>query len=71
MLVDDYKALEKEKKLMLYHMQSEFDEATNHLKFLYKFSPGFAPKSFGIIVAQMAGIPASVVESANRRAESF
>lgn len=71
MLVDDYKVLQDEKKLALYHMKSEYDSETNHLKFLYKFAPGYAPKSFGIFVAQLAGINENVVKIANRKSDQF
>ena len=71
MLVDDYRALQDEKKLALYHMRSEYDEENHHLKFLYKFAPGFAPKSFGIFVAQMAGVNENVIKIANKRADAF
>ena len=71
MLVDDYKALQDEKKLALYHMMSEYDAEANHLKFLYKFAPGYAPKSFGIVVAQMAGLNDKVLQAASKRAKLF
>lgn len=71
MLVDDYKALQDENKLALYHMMSEYDAEANHLKFLYKFAPGYAPKSFGIMVAQMAGVNDNVLKIASKRADRF
>lgn len=64
MLVNEVSDLVKEGKIDLYHMKSEYDEETNHLKFLYKFERGVAPQSFGIFVAKMAGIQESVLKKA-------
>ena len=39
--------------------------------FLYKLSPGVCPKSYGMNVARMAGIPDAIVQEAHRAAEHF
>ena len=38
------------------------------LDFLYKFEPGVAESSFGIMVAEKAGLPAEVLDIATRKA---
>lgn len=40
-------------------------EADNHIVFLHKIIPGGADKSYGIHVAQLAGIPQSVIQRAH------
>ena len=37
---------------------------TNKIRFLYKFSPGISLSSFGVRVAEMAGISQSVLTKA-------
>jgi len=39
------------------------------LEFLYKFEPGVAEASFGIMVARKAGLDARVLEIASRKAQ--
>lgn len=41
---------------------------SNELQFHYKFEPGVAESSFGIIVAKKAGLDARVLEIASRKA---
>ena len=41
------------------------------LEFLYKFEPGVAEASFGIVVARKAGLDERVLEIASRKAEQF
>ena len=41
------------------------------LDFLYKFEPGIAQASFGILVAEKAGLNAKVLEIASRKAAQF
>jgi DNA mismatch repair protein MutS len=41
-------------------------EVDNNVIFLHKILPGGADKSYGIHVAQLAGIPASVISRANQ-----
>ena len=54
MLVEDFG--KKQKEVGLYHMKSDYDEARDQITFNYKFIPGVAPQSFGILVAKIAGI---------------
>ena len=71
MIVDDVKPLVSEEKVSLFHMASQFDKASQELKFLYKFERGVATQSFGITVAKMAGVPSCVLEKAAERAARF
>lgn len=41
----------------LYHMEADVNEKTDEISFKYKFIPGVCPKSFGIQVAKIAGLP--------------
>lgn len=34
-----------------------FEEHKDEIKFLYKFKEGYIPKSFGINVARLTGLP--------------
>jgi DNA mismatch repair protein MSH6 len=54
MLVEDFNHMPE--MVGLYHMKSSYEEKSEEVKFLYKFVPGVAPKSFGIYVAKIAGI---------------
>jgi len=47
------------------------DPATENVTFLYKFSPGSCPKSYGMNVARLAGLPESVVKRASEMAQEF
>ena len=53
----------------LYYMEFEVDEETDEIKFKYKFTPGVCPKSFGIQVAKIAGLPVmfSIIVGTNLR----
>jgi len=70
MLVDDVNKI-KGNRLAFYHMTSEYNAQTEDLKFLYKFEPGIAPQSFGIIVAKMAGLKDRVLKNARKMANDF
>lgn len=52
-------------------MASDYDEEKDELKYNYKFENGAAPRSFGIQVAKMAGLPLKVLEIAKKRAEEM
>jgi hypothetical protein len=39
--------------------------------FLYKFAPGECPKSYGLNVARLARLPASVIDRAKAKSEEF
>ncbi|KAL7066629.1 MutS domain-containing III family protein [Cryptosporidium serpentis] len=47
-----------------FHMDLKLSQDTKTITFLYKFVRGICPKSYGMNVAQLAGIPAEVVDSA-------
>ncbi|KAF7722208.1 DNA mismatch repair protein msh6 [Apophysomyces ossiformis] len=53
------------------HMGYFMDEDENKVTFLYKLTSGICEKSFGMNVASMAGVPASVVQRAVQVAEEF
>ncbi len=41
------------------------------ITFLYKFTEGACPKSYGFNVAQLAGLPSSVISLARRKAAEY
>ncbi|XP_046408641.1 DNA mismatch repair protein Msh6 [Ischnura elegans] len=47
------------------------DEGQERVTFLYKFTPGACPKSYGFHVARLAGIPKSVISSALKAAREM
>lgn len=49
------------------HSHSQTEEVT----FLYKLSEGCSPRSYGINVARLAGLPAQVIELALRQSRAF
>lgn len=55
----------------LYKMAIRVDDANKDITFLYRFSPGVAPASFGIHCARLAGIPAAVADHADASAKEF
>lgn len=55
----------------LYQMAIRADDASKDITFLYRFSPGVAPASFGIHCARLAGIPAAVADHADASAKEF
>ena len=50
---------------------SEIDEDCDSITFLYKFVEGECPRSFGMNVARMAGLPLSVMELAKAKSREF
>ena len=50
-------------------MGCEIDESKKEIAFEYKLKQGSCPKSFGIHVAKLAGIPNSIVEKAFNKVE--
>ncbi|RKP38593.1 muts domain V-domain-containing protein [Dimargaris cristalligena] len=58
-------------QVRLMHMDCHVDPAHRDVTFLYKLVPGVCPKSYGMNVAGMAGIPRSVVDRAETVAEQF
>ncbi len=47
------------------------NENRKHVSFLYKFLPGVCPKSYGMNVARMAGLPSEIVDEAETIAIEF
>jgi DNA mismatch repair protein MSH6 len=64
----------KDSKVSLCHMACEISKGEGGLEevtFLYKLTPGSCPKSYGVNVARLAGIPASVLQRANEKSSDF
>ncbi|CAJ0648884.1 10653_t:CDS:10 [Entrophospora sp. SA101] len=57
--------------IALKHMSCHMDQKLREVTFLYKLVPGVCPKSYGMNVASMAGIPSQIVESAEVIARKF
>ena len=55
----------------MYHMGCEVDEVKREVTFLYRLQRGVCPRSYGMNVANMAGIPRSIVDRAESIAEAF
>ena len=51
-------------------MDSNVNNETKDITFLYKFKQGICPESYGIEVAKLAGIPDRVIEIANKIKEN-
>ena len=58
-----------EEKIGLFYMESNVDEKTKDISFLYKFKEGICPESYGISVAKLAGLPESIINMARNIAE--
>jgi len=54
-----------------YHMAFKASEETDRIVFLYKFIEGDCPKSFGLNVAKMAGLPTKVLDLARAQSVAF
>ncbi|KAH8738523.1 DNA repair protein [Cryptosporidium ryanae] len=46
-----------------YHMDLDLNNDTKTITFLYKFIPGICPKSYGMNVANLAGIPQEIIDN--------
>jgi DNA mismatch repair protein MSH6 len=80
MLMEEFKDC---KSISMYHMackvnenavkveSSNSSERTPDVTFLYKFLKGSCPKSYGMNVAKLAGLPPSLVSRAQHMSESF
>lgn len=66
MLLNDFQA---GSGVQNYHMS--FKEQNEQVIFLYKFAKGICPKSFGLNVARMAGVPSKVLDAAKQKSEVF
>ncbi len=49
-------------------MQADFNEATDEIKFLYKFIKGQAARSHGTVIAKHAGLSSEVIVRAKEKA---
>lgn len=52
-------------------IQAEAQGVQGDLVFLYKLRPGPCPKSYGLQVAHMAGVPPSIIQAAWQAAQSL
>ncbi|CAJ0650325.1 6592_t:CDS:10 [Entrophospora sp. SA101] len=57
--------------IALKHMSCHMNQKLREVTFLYKLVPGVCPKSYGMNVASMAGIPNQIVERAEVIARKF
>ena len=55
---------QSQKGIELCFMDSNVNEKTKDIFFLYKFRKGICPESYGISVAKLAGLPSSIIEMA-------
>ncbi|XP_038987619.1 DNA mismatch repair protein MSH6 isoform X2 [Phoenix dactylifera] len=65
---------EKDAKVSLCHMACQVGKGVSGLEevtFLYRLTPGSCPKSYGVNVARLAGIPASVLQTAMAKSREF
>lgn len=58
-------------KVQLGHMNCCVDATLEQVTFLYKLTSGMCPKSHGINVARLAGLPPSVVNMAQMKSQEF
>ncbi|KAG9301665.1 hypothetical protein G9A89_016736 [Geosiphon pyriformis] len=61
----------KNPNISLKHMSCQVDSDLNEVTFLYKLVPGVCPKSYGMKVASMAGVPRAVIDRAEVIATKF
>ena len=52
-------------------MDYRIDTATNKLVYMYQLRAGACPSSFGLRVAEIAGLPKKVMELAGKKCEEF
>ncbi|KAH7650129.1 DNA repair [Cryptosporidium bovis] len=50
-------------RILPYHMDLNLNNDTKTITFLYKFIPGICPKSYGMNVANLAGIPQEIIDN--------
>jgi DNA mismatch repair protein MSH6 len=55
----------------LNHMSCVVEDNKRDVTFLYKLATGVCPKSYGMNVAALAGVPVAVVERADEKAREF
>lgn len=57
--------------ISMYHMACDVKENQTDVTFLYKFKKGICPKSYGMNVAGLAGLPSHIVHEATRMSREF
>ncbi|KAL5560992.1 hypothetical protein UlMin_030739 [Ulmus minor] len=65
---------EKDPKVSLCHMACQVGDgvgAIEEVTFLYRLTPGSCPKSYGVNVARLAGLPDSVLQNAAAKSRDF
>ncbi|KAL0420115.1 UNVERIFIED_CONTAM: DNA mismatch repair protein MSH6 [Sesamum radiatum] len=65
---------QKDPKVALCHMACQVGTGVAGLEevtFLYKLTPGACPKSYGVNVARLAGLPDSVLQKATAKSQEF
>lgn len=65
---------ERDPKVSLCHMACRVGEeigGVEEVTFLYKLTPGACPKSYGVNVARLAGLPNSLLENAASKSNEF
>jgi DNA mismatch repair protein MSH6 len=68
MLMEEFAA---DPAIAMYHMACQVDSKQKDVTFFYKFLPGACPKSHGMNVATMAGLPVHVVDKAREMSAEF
>ncbi|RKP08628.1 muts domain V-domain-containing protein, partial [Thamnocephalis sphaerospora] len=63
--------MEADRNIRLMHMSCYVDEDRKEVTFLYKLTDGACPKSYGMHVANMAGVPTEIVLRAEEVAKEF
>ncbi|EUD68179.1 DNA mismatch repair protein MSH6 [Plasmodium inui San Antonio 1] len=58
-------------KISNYHMSLSIDDHQEKIIFLYKFIKGVCPKSFGIHIAKLAGLPKEIIDLAHEKSTLF
>ncbi|CAK8544398.1 unnamed protein product [Lathyrus sativus] len=64
----------KDPKVCLSHMACQVgsgNEGLDEVTFLYRLTPGACPKSYGVNVARLAGLPTSVLQKAAAKSREF
>ncbi|KAL1312736.1 hypothetical protein HN51_039337 [Arachis hypogaea] len=64
----------KDPKVSLCHMACQVGSGTigvDEVTFLYRLTPGACPKSYGVNVARLAGLPTSVLQKAAAKSKEF
>ncbi|CRG97832.1 DNA mismatch repair protein MSH6, putative [Plasmodium gallinaceum] len=59
------------KNISNYHMSLSIDDEQEKIIFLYKFIKGVCPKSFGIHIAKLAGLPKEIIDLAHEKSILF